>query len=60
MMDITVVSSGEEIISGYIPELPLRRPKCRWGDGIRIDLRETGGGWIGFHWLRIGTGGGLL
>jgi hypothetical protein len=30
-------------------------------DGIRMDLREVGlGGWIGFDWLRIGAGGGLL
>jgi hypothetical protein len=30
-------------------------------DGIRMDLREIGlGGWIGFDWLRIGTGGSLL
>jgi hypothetical protein len=29
---------------------------------IRMDLREIGweGGWIGFDWLRIGTGGELL
>jgi hypothetical protein len=41
---------------------PLLRPWRRWVDGIRMDLREVGwgGGWIGFDWLRIGTGGGLL
>jgi hypothetical protein len=22
----------------------LRRPRCRWEDGIRMDLRETGWG----------------
>jgi hypothetical protein len=39
----------------------LERPKRRWEDGIRIDLRETGlGVWIGLDWLRIGTGGELL
>jgi hypothetical protein len=40
---------------------PLRRPKPRWEDGIRMDLRETD--WrvcVGFDWLRIGSGGGLL
>jgi hypothetical protein len=37
---------------------PLGRP--RWEDGIRMDLREIGLGWIGFDWLRTGTGGGLL
>jgi hypothetical protein len=41
---------------------PLRRPRHIWEDGIRMDLRETGLGalWIGFEWLRIGIGGGLL
>jgi hypothetical protein len=39
----------------------LGRPRCRWEDGIRMDLREIGlGMWIGFHWLRTGTGGRLL
>jgi hypothetical protein len=36
---------------------PLGRPRRRWEDGIRMDLRETGcGAWIGFDW----TGGELL
>jgi hypothetical protein len=40
---------------------PLGRPRRRWEDGIRMDLREIGlGFWIGFDWLRTGTGGGLL
>jgi hypothetical protein len=40
---------------------PLGRPKRRWEDGIRMDLREIGWGvWIGFDWLRIWTGGELL
>jgi hypothetical protein len=40
---------------------PLGRPRSRWEDEIRMDLREIGlGVWIGFDWLRIGTGGGLL
>jgi hypothetical protein len=39
----------------------LGGPRRRWEDGIRMDLREIGWGvWIGFDWLRIGTGGGLL
>jgi hypothetical protein len=39
---------------------PLGRPRRRWEDGIRMDLRVIGcggGGWIGHDWLRIGTGG---
>jgi hypothetical protein len=40
---------------------PLGRPRRRWEDGIRMDLTEIGWRvWIGFDWLRIGTGGGLL
>jgi hypothetical protein len=39
----------------------LERPRCRWQDGIRVDLGETGWGvWNGFSWLRIGTHDGLL
>jgi hypothetical protein len=42
-------------------KIPLERPRRRWEDVVRIDLRETGlGAWIGFDWLRTGTGGGLL
>jgi hypothetical protein len=40
---------------------PLGRPRRRWEDGIRMDLRETAWGvWSGFRWLRIETGGWLL
>jgi hypothetical protein len=40
---------------------PHGRPRRRWEDGIKMDLRETGWGvWSGFSWLRIGTGDGLL
>jgi hypothetical protein len=34
---------------------PLGRPRRKWENGIRMDLRE-----IGFDCLRTGTGGGLL
>jgi hypothetical protein len=37
---------------------PLRRPRCRWEDGIRERL--AGRVWIGFDLLRIGTSGKLL
>jgi hypothetical protein len=40
---------------------PLGRPRRRWKDNIKIDLREVGlGVWTGSIWLRIWTGGGLL
>jgi hypothetical protein len=28
---------------------PLRRPRCRWVDNIKIDLREVG--WGGMDWI---------
>jgi hypothetical protein len=41
--------------------IPLERPRHRWEDNVKMDLREVGwGGWTGSIWLRIGTVGGLL
>jgi hypothetical protein len=40
---------------------PLERPRHRWKDGIKMDIREIG--WQGLEWitwLRIGTSGGTL
>jgi hypothetical protein len=40
---------------------PLGRPRRRWVDNIKLDLREIG--WmvgIGLMWLRIETSEGLL
>jgi hypothetical protein len=40
---------------------PLGRPRCRWVDNFKMDLRERGGMvWTGSNWLKIGTSGGLL
>jgi hypothetical protein len=37
------------------------RPRRRWEDNIRMDLREIEWeGVTGYIWLRIGTSGGLL
>jgi hypothetical protein len=36
---------------------PLGRPRRRWEDNIKMDLREARTGSI---WLRIGPGGELL
>jgi hypothetical protein len=30
---------------------PLGRPKRRWEDGIRLDLREIG--WRGMDWIQL-------
>jgi hypothetical protein len=40
---------------------PLGRPRRRWENWMKMDLREIGWGvWSGFIWLRIGIAGGLL
>jgi hypothetical protein len=41
---------------------PVERPRQRWEDGIRKDFGKIGwrGGRIGFKWLRIAAGVGLL
>jgi hypothetical protein len=31
---------------------PLGRPRCRWEDGIRMDLREISWG-VGVDWIRL-------
>jgi hypothetical protein len=40
---------------------PLGRPRYRWMNNIKMDLREIG--WIGMDWIdlaEMGTSGGLL
>jgi hypothetical protein len=62
-----VARTGEErkvykVLAGK-PEgkRPFGRPRRRWDDGTRLDLREIAWGvWIRFDWIRTGTGGGLL
>jgi hypothetical protein len=40
---------------------PFERPRRKWEDWIKMDLREIGWGvWSGLTWFRIGTVGGLL
>jgi hypothetical protein len=39
---------------------PLGRPRCRWEDGIKMDLGEiVWGAWSGFDWLWRGISGSL-
>jgi hypothetical protein len=40
----------------------LGRPRRRWEDNIKMDLRVVGWGgvWTGSIWLKIRTSGGLL
>jgi hypothetical protein len=58
-------SNAYRILVGKLPEgkRPLGRPRRRWVDNIKMDLREIGWDgvdWIGLIGLRIGTSGGLL
>jgi hypothetical protein len=40
---------------------PLERPRRKWVDNIKMDLKEIGwDGVIWSIWLRTGTSGGLL
>jgi hypothetical protein len=38
----------------------LERPRRKWEDGLKMDLRKIGWGGNGFTWLGIGIMGGLL
>jgi len=38
----------------------LGRPRRRWEDNTKMDLREVEGVETGWSWLRIGTDGGPL
>jgi len=40
--------------------MPYGRPRRRWEDNIKIDLREVGCGGMDWIELGIGTGGGHL
>jgi hypothetical protein len=31
--------------------IPLRRPRCRWEENIRMDLQEVG--WGGVDWIGL-------
>jgi hypothetical protein len=61
-----VVRMGEErgvhrvLVGKSEEQRPLRRPRRRWEDNIKMDLQEVGGGRGDWSWLRIGTGGGHL
>jgi hypothetical protein len=39
---------------------PLGRPRHRWVNNIKMDLRWDGIVWTGSIWLKIGTSGGLF
>jgi len=44
-----------------VEKSPLGRPRLRWKDNIKMNLKEVGCGvWKGSVWVRAGTGNGLL
>jgi hypothetical protein len=52
---------GEKGVQGFGGKRPLGRPRRRWDDGIKMDLRMIGRGvWSGFTWLNVWIIGGLL
>jgi hypothetical protein len=45
----------------WVGKRPLAKPRRRWEDNVKMDLREIGFGvCIGVVWLRIGSGDGFL
>ena len=45
-------------LARYKLDLPLKRPRRRCDDNIKMDLQEVGCGvWTGSRWFRIGIGG---
>ena len=55
--------TGEYRVLAGKPEgrKPLGRPRNRYEDNIKLELREVGcEAWTATIWLSIGTGGGLL
>jgi hypothetical protein len=54
-------SAEIKLIYAELFQSPLGRPKCRWEDNVKIDLKEISGRvWAGFIWFSIGTSGGPL
>jgi hypothetical protein len=56
---------GQKSVQGFGGKVegkrPLQKPRCRWEDGIGMDLREIG--WGDVNWIQLAqdrTGGGLL
>jgi hypothetical protein len=46
------------ILMGNQKERPLRKPRRRWEDNIRMDLRETG--WGGMDWIDLAQDRGAV
>jgi hypothetical protein len=42
---------GEVLVGNPEGKRPLVRPRCRWEDGTRMDLRETG--WGSVEWVQL-------
>jgi hypothetical protein len=59
---MTVIRNAYKISDGKPEEKrPHIGPKRKCENNIKVNPRKAGlNAWIGFIWLRIGTGGGLI
>jgi hypothetical protein len=68
LLKLSIYGGGERCLQGFCweaegkrPVGPLGRPRRRWEDNIKMNLREIGiDGETGYSWLRIGSSGGIL
>jgi hypothetical protein len=46
------MGEGRNMYRFLVGKPPLGRPRCRWEDGIKMDLREIG--WDDVEWIQLG------
>jgi hypothetical protein len=57
LLNVTVARMGEEskvyrvLVGKSEGKRPLGRPRGRWEDGVRMDLRQTG--WGSVEWIQL-------
>jgi hypothetical protein len=57
LLNVTVARMGEEskvyrvMVGKPEGKRPLGRPRRRWEDGVRVDLRQTG--WGSVEWIQL-------
>jgi hypothetical protein len=57
---VALMGEGTKVLKVLVGKPEGKRPlrkSSRWGNKIRMDLREIGWGRSGLNWCRIGTGG---
>jgi hypothetical protein len=48
------MGEGRNVYRVLVGKRPLERPRRRWEDGIKMDLREIG--WAGVEWIHLAQG----